>query len=89
MKEIPSKPFSSGTEYEFFLETHCYQCKKYKENEHGFPKYPESGGCIILDAMECARFDTDKFPSDKIVRVFDDDENVIEWHKCLEFESEE
>ena len=89
MTEIPSTPFSSGMEYEFFLETHCYQCKKYKENEIGFPEYPENGGCAVLDLMERARFDINKFPSNEVVTVFDDVGKVINWHKCINFESAE
>ena len=82
----PAKPFSSGTEYEFFLETHCYKCKKYKENKYGFPETSKNGGCPILDAMENARFDLNKFPSKDIVTVKDDNGKVLNWYECLKFE---
>lgn len=57
MSNLPSKPFSNGTEYEVFKYNFCEDCKKHKIREDGFPALPEDGGCPIEDAMENARFD--------------------------------
>ena len=47
----PSKPFSNGMSYEFFLESFCYRCKHGKINDDGFAEYPEKGGCKKGEAM--------------------------------------
>lgn len=85
MKYSESKPFSSGTEYEIFLDNWCYECNHYKAREDGFPEFPEFDGCPILDAMEYARFDLERFPADDIIEERDDDGNVIYWNKCTKF----
>ena len=51
IKIKPSKPFSNGTSYEFFVENFCYRCKHGKINENGFAEYPEKGGCKVWDSM--------------------------------------
>lgn len=82
-----SKPFSSGTEYEVFVSSFCDRCKHGKRNqENGFPEYVENGGCVVWDAMECARLDTSAFPSDDVVRIQNGDETYF--HVCKYFESD-
>lgn len=86
MKDIPSKPFSSGTEYEIFLYNYCEKCSRYLLREQdGFPAFPEDGGCRVLDAMERARFDIRLFPNKKIRQIEDNDGKVIKWHHCVDF----
>lgn len=85
-----SKPFSSGTEYEIFLYNYCERCRAYKLREDGFPEFPENGGCLILDAMENARFDISKFPSEYIRELTDaNDDSIIAWHYCNQFDAED
>ena len=83
MSDLPSKPFSSGTEYEVFRYKFCEYCKNHVVGEDGFPAFPEEGGCPIEDAMEYARFDISKFPSEDIRELKDEkDGSVIAWHCC-------
>jgi len=84
----PSTPFSNGMEYEFFLESFCYRCKKHKMNEDGFCAFVEQGGCPIENAMEDARFDVSRFPSKEIVRIEEDGE-VKYWNACKAFETDD
>lgn len=86
VKNLPSKPFSSGTEYEIFKYNSCERCKKHKLREDGFPAFPEDGGCPIEDAMENARFDIAQFPSESIRELRDENDDIIRWHSCNEFE---
>ena len=87
MSNLPSKPFSSGTEYEVFKYNFCEDCIKHKLREDGFPAFPEDGGCPIEDAMENARFDISQFPSKNIRELRDSKDNsVITWHCCNEFD---
>ena len=86
MRTEPSTPFSSGTEYENFIYYFCERCKKGKRNKDGFPAFPEEGGCPIWDAMENARFGQ-PFPSDKIVRLVGDDEEIQVYNCCTEFDA--
>ena len=86
MSNLPSKPFSSGTEYEVFRYNFCDRCRRHKENEAGFPAFAKEGGCPIEDAMENARFDNSVFPSDNIRELRSaDDDSVIAWHYCNRF----
>ena len=71
MSNLPSKPFSNGTEYEVFKYNFCEDCIKHKLREDGFPAFPEDGGCPIEDAMENARFDISQFPSEYIRELTD------------------
>lgn len=88
MKEIlPSMPFSSGTEYEIFLDNFCYRCKKHKIREDGFCAFVEQGGCSIENAMEDARFGS-PFPSDDIVKIVEDGK-IVNWHICKSFETDD
>jgi len=90
MSNLPSKPFSNGTEYEIFLYNYCEQCRSYKLRDDGFPEFPENGGCPILDAMENARFDISAFPSDHIRELHDaDTDETIRWHECNRFDPED
>ena len=82
----PSKPFSNGMEYEFFLENFCHRCMKHKEREDGFCAFVEDGGCSIENAMEDARFDPENFPCVDIVMLKDGDE-VKYFNICRSFES--
>lgn len=85
----PSKPFSSGTEYECFLYEYCENCRAFKLKEDGFPEFPENGGCPILDAMENARFDISQFPSEDILELTDaQTDKIIKWHYCRKFDAE-
>lgn len=84
----PSTPFSNGMEYEFFLENFCYRCKKHKINEDGFCAFVEQGGCPIENAMEDARFDVSRFPSEEIVRI-EEDGDVKCWNVCKAFETDD
>ena len=43
--------FSNGSEYEWFLETQCFKCSRYRQ-----------GYCRIYNACEDARFDESRFP---------------------------
>ena len=43
--------FSNGSEYEWFLETKCFKCSRYRQ-----------GYCRIYNACEDARFDESRFP---------------------------
>lgn len=87
MSEVPSKPFSSGTEYEVFKYNYCEICRHHKVREDGFPALVEDGGCPIEDAMEFARFDNSQFPTDMVRELRDCKDNVIDWHYCLRFNS--
>ena len=40
----PSTIFSSGTEYEIFLDNFCYRCKACVLRDDGFPELVENGG---------------------------------------------
>lgn len=81
-----SMPFSNGTEYEIFLDNFCNRCTNYKLREDGFAEFPEKGGCVILDAMENARFDVRQFPIEWIRELHDaTDNHVIAWHYCIRF----
>lgn len=86
MKINPSTPFSSGTEYENFLYYFCERCSKGKLREDGFPEFPENGGCPIWDAMENARFG-EPFPSEKIVRLVDENGGIRVWNCCMDFQT--
>ena len=86
MSNKPSMPFSNGTEYEVFLYQFCERCTNYKKREDGFPEFPDKGGCPILDAMECARFDIKRFPTEWIRKLTSaDDDSPIAWHYCIRF----
>lgn len=90
MSNNPAKPFSSGTEYEVFLYNYCENCRAYKLRDDGFPEFPENGGCPILDAMEYARFDISRFPSENIRELRDaDTDEIIRWHECNRFDPED
>lgn len=90
MSNLPSKQFSSGTEYEVFKYNFCERCKEHKLNEDGFPAFPEEGGCPIEDAMENARFDISKYPSENIRELRDaNDDSIICWHYCNRFHASE
>ena len=82
----PSTPFSSGTEYEYFLYHFCQRCSKGKFRDDGFPEFPENDGCPILDAMEYARFG-EPFPSEKDVRLVDENGKIKVWNCCVEFQT--
>lgn len=85
-----SKPFSSGTEYEIFLDNYCHRCKhELMRKDAPFPEFPENGGCPILDAMENARFRIEEFPTKEVVEVRDTDGKVLKWHYCTKFEKRE
>ena len=87
MSNLPSKPFSSGTEYEVFKYNFCEDCRKHVVREDGLPAFVEDGGCPIEDAMENARFDITKFPHDDIRELRDaKDDSVIAWHCCNRFD---
>ncbi len=85
MKYSESKPFSSGMDYEFFLENWCEKCTHFKLHNGLFPEYPEDGGCPVLDAIEIAKIDLSKFPSKDVIEERDEDGNVLYWHKCTKF----
>ena len=86
MSNNPSRPFSNGTEYEWFRYQFCERCLNYKENEKGFPEYPDKGGCPVLDAMENARFDISQFPSEDIRELTNAKTgDKIAWHYCRKF----
>lgn len=88
MSSLPSKLFSSGTEYEVFKYNFCEDCVHHKLREDSFLAFPEDGGCPIEDAMENARFDISQFPSEDIRELRDaNDDSVIAWHCCSNFES--
>lgn len=86
MEIKPSTPFSSGTEYENFLYYFCKRCSKGKLREDGFPEFPENGGCPIWDAMENARLG-EPFPSEKIVRIVDENGGIRVWNCCMDFQT--
>lgn len=85
MKIEESNPFSSGTEYEVFLYNWCEQCAHYKLRDDGFPELPENGGCQVLDAMERARFGIEAFPCKEIIEEWDENGNIVYYHKCTRF----
>ena len=87
MELKPSKPFANGTEYEFFLESFCYRCKKHKVDEDGFCAFIADGGCPIENAMEDARFGYD-FPSKDILQL-EENGKVEYWHICKAFDSDD
>ncbi len=88
MELKPSKPFSNGMEYEFFLESFCYRCKKHKTREDGFCAFVEQGGCPIENAMEDARLDISLFPSNEVVQI-NENGKVKYWHICKAFETDD
>lgn len=85
MSDYPSKPFSSGTEYEIFKNNYCEICRHHKIREDGFPALVEDGGCPIEDAMEYARFDISMYPN-KMIREIRNNDKVEKYHHCLKFE---
>ncbi len=86
MSNNPSKPFSSGTEYEWFLEQFCERCTEHKLREDGFPEFPDNGGCPIRDALENARFDVSQFPSEWVRELRSaKDDSVLAWNYCIRF----
>ena len=87
VKIKPSSAFSNGTEYEFFLANFCYRCKRYVENERGFPAFESEGGCKTLHAMENARWGED-FPSNDIAEIWKDGK-PIRWHVCRFFQNDD
>lgn len=87
--ESQSKPFSNGTECQFFTENFCDRCKKGLRHDDMFPEYPENGGCSIWDAMERARFDESVFPSSDIVQLTETDGTVQYYHVCKQFLSDD
>ena len=90
MSNLPSKPFSNGTEYEIFKYNFCEDCRKHVVREDGFPAFPEDGGCQIEDDMENARFDISQFPSEYIRELTDaNDGSIICWHYCNRFDCAE
>lgn len=84
----PSKPFSNGMSYEFFLENFCYRCKHGKIRDDGFPEFPENGGCKTWDALEVARFNTNLYPSGDIVQI-ERNGRVEYWNICKNFETDD
>lgn len=86
MSNNPSTPFSNGTEYEWFLSQYCERCTKCKLREDDFPEFPEKGGCVIRDALEYARFDISRYPSEWIRELRSaEDGSSITWHYCTRF----
>ena len=57
-KRVPCRHmFSNGTEYEYFLETQCFECTRFRK-----------GRCRIVYAIELARFVGEKaFPFDDLL----------------------
>ena len=86
-KVLPSSPFSSGTEYQIFLDNFCYRCKKHKKREDGFCAFVEQGGCPIENAMEDARFGS-PFPSEDIVKIVENGK-IVNWNICKSFETDD
>lgn len=84
----PSKPFSNGMSYEFFMESFCERCKHGKVNKEGFAELPENGGCETWDSLENARYDLSLYPSNDVVEIEKD--NGIEYaHICKHFENDD
>ena len=78
MKMEPSRPFSSGMEYEFFHESFCERCKKLKMKDG----MPMRTNCKIETAMVIAMFNTDAWPKDDIVQC------GKYYHLCKHFETD-
>ncbi len=72
----PSKPFSNGTEYEVFLDNFCCRCTKYKTDKNNKTEW-----CPTAYALECARWDENKWPSEKLIRF------AGYYHLCLGFQN--
>ena len=54
---IPCKHmFSNGTEFEWFIETHCEKCKRFRK-----------GLCRVFIACCDARYDSNRFPYDDLL----------------------
>ena len=87
MSNLPSKPFSNGSEYEWFCEQYCERCSSLKIWDDGFPALKEEGGCPIRDEIENARYDISRYPSEWIRELWsaDDDHKIITWHYCIRF----
>lgn len=51
-----TRMFSNGTEYEWFIETQCANCKRFRK-----------GRCRVYNACEDARFDSSRFPYDDLL----------------------
>ena len=83
----PSKPFSNGREYECFLESFCYRCKKGILSVEGWAELPEKGGCPIWDNMENARFVQGVFPSNDVVSIYENGK-IKYFNVCKRFESD-
>ncbi|MDO5845100.1 MAG: hypothetical protein Q4Q53_08155 [Methanocorpusculum sp.] len=88
LTEAPSKAFSNGMEYEFFLENFCERCDKGTTTIEGFAEFPENGGCPIWDALENARVGGE-FPSKDIVHLLKADGKVKYWNVCKQFTSKD
>ena len=65
--------FSNGTEYEWFLEHNCFQCKRFRNWQ-----------CAIVHRLENSRFDETLFPYDHLL----DFEGGYGGKKCKEFTTE-
>ena len=88
MANKPSTPFSNGTEYIDFQYQFCERCTNYREREDGFPELVENGGCPILDACEYARFDVNRFPTEWLRELSNDETGKpIAWHYCVRFQN--
>ena len=83
----PSKPFSNGTEYECFLESFCYRCKKGILSDEGWAELPDKGGCPIWDNMENARLVQGVFPSNDVVSIYENGK-IKYFNVCKCFESD-
>ena len=82
-----SRPFSNGTEYEWFCEQYCDRCRHYKERDDGFPAFVEDGGCPIRDKVEYARLG-EPFPSECFADLSTPDGKAIAFNVCCHFWAE-
>ena len=68
-----SRPFSSGSESIMFLETYCWRCYRYHEDDDNMPT---SNSCKIEKAMALNCFDHNCPWPDEIVQT------ETRWHHC-------
>ena len=68
-----SRPFSNGSESILFLETYCWNCYRYHEDDDNLPT---ANSCKIEKAMALNGFDSACLWPDEIVQT----EN--RWHHC-------
>lgn len=83
MKYKIASKFSTGTEYEVFLDNYCYaNCKYHREDVWTV----EDGNCPIEYGLEAGRWNTKDYPNNVLLEALNDDDEVLSWYVCPFYE---